>query len=189
MCQCVCECMCISVYARVCGKPERYCLLVAESLILNFFHCESFLPTVQGCFFHTARTLTRGHLVSPRGGTVQLPASVWVRISMCVCRLLVLSFLFLGNRRNRKLSKQLEAFAFHTHRYCSLCVCLYVCLLMYIYRCMHNIRLKFVNNNSKCKQGQRQRQPCDRHMSRCNITTTYLCDLVSYSLHLLICIS
>lgn len=48
VCMYVCLCLYLCSHAR-----ERYCLLVSGSLILNFFHCESFLPTVQGCFFFT----------------------------------------------------------------------------------------------------------------------------------------
>lgn len=112
----VCECVYLSM---LCVCQAREILPdVAGSLILNFFHCESFLPTVQGCFFHTAPTQTRGTRLAQRGDS-SIACRGTMSMCVCVCRLPVLSFLFLGNRRNRKLSKQLEAFAF-THRHCSL---------------------------------------------------------------------
>lgn len=158
---CACECVYLSM---LCVCQAREILPdVAGSLILNFFHCESFLPTVQGCFFHTAPTQTRGTRLAQRGDS-SIACRGTMSMCVCVCRLPVLSFLFLGNRRNRKLSKQLEAFAF-THRHCSLSLWLYVCLNIYIYeyihRCMHNIRLKFVNKaTAKANRGSHVIDTC-----------------------------
>lgn len=119
----VCMCVSASIYARM---PERdtACSFLGP-WYWTFFIVKVFCQRFKVVFF------------SPRqGGTSlaggRLIACLCVGVYVCVCRLLVLSFLFLGNRRNRKLSDQPEAppaFALYTDT----ARCLYLCVCVSIY--------------------------------------------------------
>lgn len=130
VCLCACECISLSIVC-VCQARE---ILPARCWVLDteLFSLWKFFANGSRLFFSHCPPQTRGHRVAQRGDSSIACLSVCTSVCVCVWRLPVLSFLFLGNRRNRKLSKQLEAFAF-THRYGSLSLWLYVWLNIYMY--------------------------------------------------------